>query len=393
MSFSKVFSVFIILIFQIILFVSCSEDNNTNEQTFRFIYYPVGSQDGAEPGQMGLYRMSTLDSVFTRENLSKYSIIYTSGIATNGVIVFENNTSTIRLEAICEAGTKIDVPFPKHQDTSREYVLITPPRMNISFNGHRGAYFVWDKKKGSEEPEDKILNFVTVSCVDGSIITKTFSQFIENNFANTQINSATPFGEYLFLNTQGDKIWFVLKLFNFQDGIETNIKYAIVEYYNKDFILRSAVKDEPIELRGYNSYSRHLITVVGDTVKTLDENNEFYNNKLKLENLSNPNQFSVARAEVVVWADEGLELLNPSTGAFLKSIIKYSMIDPTGQMLIQSNPRLSISPDGSYIVFALSYKDNPNVYSLFIVDRDGKNVKKLTEMPMGIPKISNELKE
>ena len=136
-------------------------------------------------------------------------------------------------------------------------------------------------------------------------------------------------------------------------------QYAIILFSGGTFKVLGEKYQTPIELVAHNEMSSTVIFKVGDVLKTQSLDGTIKNHTLAPAKISNPNSTVTTKSEMVVWADNGIELVNTDNGNFLSKVISFNDIDPNGVYVtdFETNPRLSISGDGGVIVFGLELKN------------------------------------
>ena len=225
-------------------------------------------------------------------------------------------------------------------------------------------------------------------------------EFIIEEFDEIQANSGFPHGSFVILDYDGTNVWFVLRAVRFEDETIAEEAYCGVRWNLTEGLERfTDIMDKPFELMSRNPVTQNFIVKTTDTleqqfVQSLDGTGEFWNNALSVEQLGGPSQMAEERAEIAVMSGWGIELLHPNTGGNLVRIKSYDDIDPDGKYRHEPKPRISVSPDGQLLTFALEHIADPGRFTIFTLDREGKELKIIYEdVSTGTPKISGELKE
>mgnify|MGYP000238802245 CR=1 FL=1 len=382
------FCFFVLLVF---ILNSCQQTSTPAKIFDRYIYFNVGEIDGATPEQYGFYRYSLLKD--TLQKISDQSCSFITGVSQFGSIIFEKDAELeFRHWLLKEDGNIVTFPMIKTSDPGYEIVFQKPPCTALSYNGNYVAYFLRYQAIGCidlclSQPILVRYNIQTAK-MDTILLQDSLKVF----FDSSQAEVFLPVNQEIIISKEGNQMWFVMKgLKKVGNDLET-VGYQIISW--KDGILKSCTHTDalnPIQIRGINFATMRLILTIGETVNNFRTNNyEFNYNALKPENISNPEQIAKDLDRMVIWTKEGIEIAYPDGGGYVAKVINFNtIIQGYGAYDITSSKRLSFSPDGKKIVFALP-KLTGNVYDIFVVDWDGKNLKRIMiNMPLGVPVLSN----
>ena len=374
--------------------VSCGEPVTPNEAKGRVIYYPVSEADGNEPNQFGLYRYS-----YKFDSLGKIAINpvnHTTSVAANGIVLFEySNAITNKFWGRCVDGTLISVPFPSDtNEPTKKYEYLNQPRISLSYDGHHALYFVKQTPIGSSNPIEIEPKLIVFNCAEWKMTIVSIKDFVLNELQDLGINSVEPVGENILLNTDGSTAYFAVKGIKYESGIPNVKAVLLIEYANNVLTTKYKQMDNlsnPLQLYFLNT--DNLTTVKDNVVYSLFLNGILVpNTSLNSSNLFSPKQKATASNGIVIWNDSGIQYITLESPDYNNQVVTFDAIDSkSGPHKHTPNKRLTLSPDGRVVIFAIQ-KLNSDVYDLFIINRDGSNLTMIRDgIYLGIPVISDPI--
>lgn len=386
------FSIYIVTILIVLIFNACQQTSTPTATYDRYIYFCISELDGATPEQYGFYRYSLLKDSLKR--ISDQSCSFISGMSQFGSILFEKDSELeFRHWLFKQDGSSISFPMIRTSEPGYEIVFHKPPCTALSYDGNYVAYFLRYQAIGCIDLCLSQPILVRYNVSTAKIDTVWLQDSLKSFFHLTEAETFQPVNEEIIMSKDGSKIWFVVKgMKKVGNELET-VGYQIINWDNGTLKSCTATDSliQPMQIRGINYATMRLIVTLGETVYNFRTNNyEFNYNALKPENLSNTEQVAKELDRMVIWTPEGIEIAHPDGGGYVSKVLNFNtLIQGFGAYITTPTKRLSFSPDGKRIVFALP-KTTGNVCDIFVVDWDGKNLKRIMlNMPIGSIVISN----
>ena len=378
------------------LFYGCSETTESTNANKRYIYYSMSVSDGATSAEAGLYRYDVSSGETVR--LANNSVIHVTGVSKDGTIGFEyEGLEKLRWKYNLELGS-VPISYPVSFEDNYNYWIYDLPYFTNSYNGNHFVYFVGYRHvetsdKYKDKPKLVILDYLHSSSkiIEIDEISKSFIN-------DTSIDGVQLFNDYILTSNDGKSVWFLMNSFEFSGhddvGFMAISDFMLLEF-NNDKIVPIIKPDYRIKQILGADYPNErilvlIVSLIDSTIFAYNETDSIPVN-IPYENFSNPEQFAKEKSEMAGWSDDGIAIYDLTTMTIRQNVISWGRIDSLYPGLAhQKNKRLSFSPDGEYITFALPQINESNKFDLFIVKSDGSEFKRiLKNAPVGIPVISS----
>ncbi len=388
---------FVILAFAIFLY-GCSESTNTNSSPKRLVYYYYSDSSAIGWDNYFVLYSYNLNTGDTKK-VTNNTIVHTTGVAQNGNIVFDCGMFT---EPGCwlvnSSGVAMPMPMPVSTIPSFQYILAMAPEIQLSNDGSTAVFFlIYENSNDGSVAGTRLVyfNFLTMNCT--MIDLSNYLKFVFNDSA---INYCDVSGHYMVLKNGNSKLWFVVSGFNKNGNNYNFIASRVCEFSNNRIYNISRVENSSLEIIGADLPNERIFVSKLNPNDTLnhsyyifaaDNNNDSIPVNIPSENFSNPEQFAKEKSEMAGWTDNGIAIYDLNTMTVSQDVISWSRIDSLYPGLThEKNSRLSFSPDGEYITFALPSADGIYGTDLLIIKRDGTEFKRILHgTAIGIPVISD----
>lgn len=368
---------------------SCDDGGSgdpSGDKFARFVYY---SADEAKSPDPGLFEYNLTKE--TERKIIERSIAATSGVAENGNILIGYGTGFVdELALRTWDGLIKQIPMP---ESTEDYVyeLLDDPLPQLSADGDKAAFFVVRNLKGDPDPLTGRPFLALYDCeTEQMSLIPIYDQAIEM-FEGLGANVLDPTGEYLILNRDGSKIFFVLNASTYNGTSKIDRGFKIFVWGDGGLQTASSLHLYRISLAGMNMQTERALATIGDTLYTVYTYDELRLHALGPNNLSNPNQFAKVGDEMVVWTDWGIEIVYADQGNLIRRVISFEDLEEAFPGLVYGrSSNLSFSPDHEYIVFGFFRQDSRSRQDLIVCNREGGELKKIVENgAFGIPVLSN----
>jgi len=378
------------------LFYGCSETTDSTNAGKRYVYYSMSESDGAPSADAGLYRYDVSSGETVR--LANNSVIHVTGVSKDGTIGFEfKGLEQIHWKYNPNNGS-VPLSYPVSTDKDYIYWIYDIPYLTNSYNGNKFAYFIGYRHVETSDLYKDKPKLVILDYLHSSTKIIEIDEICKSFVNDTSIEGVQPFNEYILSSNDGKKIWFLMNSFDISghdDVVSIGISDFMLLEYNNDKIKPIIKPDYRIkQILGVDYPNERifvlLVSLEDSTIFAFNETDSIPVN-IDYENFSNPEQFAKEKSQMAVWSDDGITIYDLTTMSIKQNIISWGRIDSLYQGLAhKKNKRLSFSPDGEYITFALPNINDMYNYDLFVIKKDGSEFKRiLKSAKVGIPVISS----
>jgi hypothetical protein len=390
---------FCTIIILIVLFslLSCNDTtepvvDNGKDSTLTqdyFIYYPMSQNQGWRPEHAGLFRSNFLSNEPV-ERLITSSIIHTSKVSKDGKIAFLTDVHSSDIWIRYKDGNTQMVPFPVQTDNGWQIGLDKTPGVELSTNGNLLVYFVTSHKIDGTAPDKASQSLVTIDLTTMTLTLHNLRQFYIESFSEKGFDNAQLYGKNILINEDGSKIWFVLKGMDFDNGTFSDLGYSIIQFENGQFKKYGKYSSTPIELSGIDFKSNKIFCNVDNLLKYTISGGDFINSTFSIDEIYSFHQFELNKSIVVIGDSTGISLYDTKTESLIKTVITWDSLGKAYPLMTyKATEKISISPDGGLIVFALHPKNDIQSYTLYAIRKDGSGLKRIVpETPLGMPVVS-----
>lgn len=392
-NFQRIFISLIVLATITTFIISCGNNIAPNSSLERWIYIPVSTSHGAKQNQTGLFRVSSYSGRW--DTLTKVSVDRITRVAQNGIVVMEfGDNLQQKLYGKCEDGRLIPVPFPEPDNVNWKYEYANPPNMTLNYVGHRLAYQVLYSPKTQNDPALTHSKLIYFNCEKWEMTIIDLHDYIISQMASHGVTNGSIEGEMFFTDQNGSGVLFTVTGYRYQNGNRIAVGHQLVEWSNDSLRTVVPFSFAPLPLCGFDLITQTALITSGNIIGTSLSSGNQTISSISYTQLSNRNQFAAARSEMVAWGTDGIEIRNSISGSLISKVISFNDIDfKFGQHQHNTNPSLSISPDGQWIVFSLAIYVDSSFADLFVIKRDGTWLNRIGEkIILGIPVVSDDVK-
>ncbi len=367
------------------VFTGCDRHHDRDKAAVRYLYYGIANNDSTG----GLYRIDISSGL--KERKSALPVAYTTSVAENGVVLFQTAGEPFELKGKCTTGAIVPVPFPVPSDVRCQYVFAIPPRLTLSHPGHHACYPVTLKRT---DPPSAQACLALYNCAVQQMTIINVDSCVRRILSTKQVQDVKVSGDCTLIDSEGDKLWFIAMVTeNTIQGIDS--LYYISEWNTGSIRIISSPFTSPIRLRGRNipegalyilnenDNSIFLFSVRdGSLEKTAMNGSQFLS----------PLQCSHQGDYLALWGNGGIELYDAAMRR-ISTVLTSADITRLGNgAVFKNSERLSISPDGIWIAFALPTSANSSLFHIFIVRRDGSELQRIADgVSCGVPVISDDV--
>lgn len=382
---TKTIYIILLSIYLIGLLISCDDNSNTTSNTgaSRNIYFTVDKSSNSKAFYSYSINTNTLSQFFNNQSINGFS-----NISDNNNVVFTYNT-LFDSKIVCLKNGKeiIEIPLPTVAEPEYGYYIHIYPNVALSQNGQVAAFFLRYAKISN--PADFLDSKLFLATVNLNSLIMNWIEVPVSDLGkqiSEQVNSVIPDGDNILINNDGTKIFFLICGCKISNTTFKNLGYIISEYSNGKFAnLTPNILPVSLTLNYYDKYSNLLLLSYVDSTYTLNLEKKYFdiNPGLDAKYIHNTYQFSYSDIEMVQWTDYGIELFYPSNGHFIKHVIsKQEIAASFPDYNLDPKGRIALSSDCKVIVFGLAKNINQDIYDIFMVNRDGTELKRIE---IGLP--------
>jgi hypothetical protein len=375
---------------------ACSDGSSPVPLRDRWVYYSVDSADADREHPQGLCRIAMSDGGV--ERIDARSVVAVSGVAANGILVFQQGTGTRSyggaaqmLFGRCENGSVIPVPFPVFPRVDSEYVYALPPAATVGYNGHHAIYPVHLKPAASTASDRMQPRLVLFNCARGEMTMIDVLAGARSLHPGDSIVTAAMSGDNLILSDDGAKAWFTAGT-SMASGTWS---YRLYEWSGTLREIGSPF-DTPISIAGYDDSEGYVIVLAGTRCVRIAVSDGGATELSLPSVMLAPKQFSRGRGEFVILGTDGIELRDAGNPVSVKTVMTYRDLDAVFRRSYDpGQSQLVVSPDGEWLVFAADITPGADVLHLrdiLVLRRDGSDLRRLaTGVRAGDVSISDQI--
>ena len=369
-------------------FPSCKTDHGPEGAKVRYVYYNSAANDSTA----GVFRVNIDTDV--RERIFSMPVAYTTAVAENGVVLFQTADASFELKGKCTTGAIVPVPFPVPDDVRFEYRFAIPPFLTLSAPGHHALYPI--TLTGANPPTSEAC-FALFNCSTQKMTIVNVDSAIRKILVTKQVQDVRVYGDRTLINRDGDRFWFVAAITSTgTQGLDS--LYCIAEWNAGTIHIISKPSTALLRLRGYNHFAEELFVLneTDDRISmfSISDGVMGLTTTLSGAQLQSPLQCSTDGEHIAVWGADAIELFHTASNRLtpLVSRSDVTRLSAGGATVFKNSGRLSMSPDGEWITFALPRAENPELYNIFIVRRDGTWLQRVaSNVSCSVPVISNDV--
>lgn len=351
------------LVFYLVIlgaFFSCEPEDNEKSMD-RVAFYFAGLDEDCSDSDYGLFRYY-LNEDF-EERVAVYPVEATTCLADNGKVLFEYDEGVNnKLWKKCLFGALMEIPLPPSDDNGN-YSYSDRSCLAMSGDGYHLCYFAKFSHNGSSN-----YRLIYFHWCDREIIIPDLKEFLIDKYPEYSIDGFIPSGKEMIMNYDGSCFYFSITATS-QGNPVTNLllKYS----YNKFSVINES-DSNIMEIVGYDKINDNVIYKENSSIFRASSTNGVSLLEINEALIKSNRQFARKKSQLVVFDNEFIRLLSSEDGSIIKDVVSFDEIigiHPNFEK--KDTEKLSISPSGDYIIFALERINSDKRYGLFTIRADG----------------------
>ena len=374
-------TIFILNLIILSILFSCGPTEQ-DESYDRVAFYFAGVEDNASENEYGLFRYYMGEDF--EERVAVYPLKNTTCLSDNGKILFEYGEGVdTKLWKKCLFGPLMEIPLPP-ADESGSYSYSDKACLPMSSDSYHLSYFAAYEHDNNGNKEYRLVCF---HWCERDFCVPDLTTFLNEKFPEYSIDGFIPAGENLAMSFDGSSVYLTVIATSYGNPA-TNV---CLKYSNGDFKVLNESVSEIMEIAGYDQVNDNVIIISNGEIYKISEISGVDNLEIGTGLIENPAQFTRKKAQLVVFEDGTIRLYSADNGSLIKDVVSYDEINVMyPNYKNKADGKLSVSPSGDWIIFALERKDRSNRYGLFTIRTDGSKLRLLKEdIALDMPLISD----
>ncbi|MBI5326658.1 MAG: hypothetical protein HZB41_15515 [Ignavibacteriae bacterium] len=360
------------------LLYGCSESSESTNVGKRIVYICSFSPVWSWNTYSDLFSFDIMRGELKKINTNIFS--YSSGISKDGKIVFEySGEMEFGYWVLLSDNTLLPIPLPETTDSLLKYGY-SFPRIQLSYNGNLAVFGT--NLHQSENYEIGINKLVFMNMQNLTYNIYDIENQFYGKFSSPEITDFIPARSISILNNEGTTFWFVYSGRNVKDINYSDLETRIFKFDGKNLKANSRILKGDVCIVGADYINEKIfvrhITNYDTTIFAVDNFNDSIPLNLPKRYFTNPEQFAKEQSEMAVWNDDGIAIYDLNSMSLKQNVISWSKFNSLFPGYKSNEYReVTISPDGEYLTFFLKGNYYFDGYDVFIIRRDGTELKRI----------------